>query len=169
VTAPLHEFAVSVAWTGNRGTGTSARRGFDRTAEVRVEGLGVGRDPGVALGIPPIDVSAARAFHGDADRWNPEQLLLAALAQCHLLSYLYVCAREGVSVESYTDRVVGHLELRGETGSFVEARLRPEVVIGAGELALAESLHAEAHRLCFIANSVAFPVRIEPTVRAASR
>lgn len=152
--SPTHDFAVTVEWRGNHGTGTAQRRGFGRESLARADG------------VPDLPTSAARIFHGDADRWNPEQLLMASLAQCHLLSYLYVCARDGVVIESYTDHAEGRLEQRGETGSFREVVLRPVVTVSTPDLELATRLHAEAHELCFIANSVNFPVRVEPVVRA---
>ncbi|GGK19421.1 peroxiredoxin [Pilimelia terevasa] len=148
-----HQYAVTVAWTGDRGAGTTGYRSYDRTHVVTADGP------------PPLAGSADRAFHGDADRWNPEQLLLAALAQCHMLSYLHLCAVGGVVVTGYTDRAEGAMRAGREGGSFTSATLRPEVVVadpGMCERALA--LHADAHRACFIAASVNFPVAHEPTV-----
>jgi organic hydroperoxide reductase OsmC/OhrA len=155
--ARTHGYETEVVWTGNLGTGTDSYRSYARTHEV------------AAVGVPPIQGSADRHFRGDADRWNPEQLLLAALAQCHLLSYLAVCAMNGVVVTAYTDRAVGTIEETGDGGGhFTEAVLRPAVTVAAAEMAeKARSLHEEAHRLCFIANSVNFPVRHEATVTVA--
>ena len=147
-----HSFAVSVEWQGNRGTGTSGYKDFSRTVEVRSEGKHA------------ILASAAKTFHGDAERWNPEEELVAALAQCHLLSYLHVATQAGVIVESYTDAATGTLRTNPDgSGAFVEVVLRPVVSISAGDPRTAEQLHADANRLCFIANSVNFPVRHEPT------
>jgi organic hydroperoxide reductase OsmC/OhrA len=86
-----HHFAVSLEWTGNRGSGTSDYRAYGRDHVVRAEGK------------HEIRGSSDRIFHGDADRWNPEELLIAALSQCHLLSYLHVAASNGVVVTDYTD------------------------------------------------------------------
>ncbi len=150
-----HLFLASLTWTGNRGTGTSATRAFGRDHVVSVAGK------------PDIHGSAARVFHGDVDRWNPEEMLIAALAQCHLLSYLYVAVRNGIVVESYEDAAQGTLVTTPDGGGrFREVVLRPVVTISAGDPLLATTLHAEANRLCFIASSVNFPVRHEPVVRA---
>lgn len=145
-----HSFAVSVEWTGNRGTGTSGHRDFGRDNTLTTEGR------------PPLLGSAARVFHGDADRWNPEETLMAALVECHLLSYLYLAAKNGIVVESYTDAATGSIQTRGEAGRFTEVVLRPRVTISSGDPDLAQSLHDEAERICFIAQSVNFPVRHEP-------
>lgn len=150
-----HEFAVSVEWTGDRGSGTSGPRDFGRDHRVS------------APGHPDLVGSAARPFHGDASRWNPEEMVIAALAQCHLLSYLYAATRAGVVVTGYHDDAQGTLRVEADgSGRLVDAVLRPRVRVAA-DPELAESLHAEAHRLCFIANSVAFPVRIEPSTELA--
>jgi len=148
-----HRFAASVAWTGNRGPGTSGYRAYGRDHVVSVAGK------------PDLHASAARVFHGDADRWNPEEELIAALAGCHLLSYLYVAVAHGIVVEAYEDAAEGTLATTPDGGGrFTEVVLRPVVTISAGDPDVARRIHAEASRLCFIASSVNFPVRHEPTV-----
>ena len=152
-----HHYAVRVTWTGNRGTGTSHYRSYGREHTIS------------AAGNDPIAGSADPTFHGNAERWNPEQLLLSALSQCHMLSYLHVAVRAGVSVVAYTDEAIGTLEQAGDGGHFTSATLRPRVRISdASQLELAESLHAEAARLCFIAASVAFPIGVEPVTDATA-
>ena len=101
-------------------------------------------------------------FKGDAERWNPEQLLVASLSQCHLLSYLYAATKAGVVVTAYEDDATGLLRTEGETGQFESVTLRPVVTISGSDPELAMSLHEEAARNCFIANSVNFPVHHEP-------
>lgn len=149
-----HDFTVSVEWIGNRGSGTSGARDYGREVAVTADGK------------PAIDGAAARVFHGDATRWNPEELLIAALGECHLLSYLYAAMRAGVVVTAYSDAPTGTLEVDGDgAGRFREVVLRPVVTIAHGDPEIAAGLHAEAARLCFIRNSVSFPVRHEPTIR----
>ena len=76
-----HSYDVTVAWTGNRGSGTSGYREYGRDHEVAVSG----DEAGDASRPQPIAGSSDSAFRGDPGRWNPEQLLTAALAQCHML------------------------------------------------------------------------------------
>ncbi|MER5865464.1 OsmC family protein [Kitasatospora sp. NPDC002040] len=154
-----HTYTVRVEWTGNTGTGTAGHRSYARAHEI------------TARGLPAIQGSADPAFHGDPSRWNPEQLLLAALAQCHLMSYLYFCAADGVVVTAYTDQPVGTLTRSGVSGQFSEAVLHPVVEVAeAGMVDRALALHTDANRACFIANSVNFPVHHRPvvTVRAGA-
>ncbi len=141
-----HTYEAAVTWTGNRGTGTSGYREYDRTHEV----AGDGRD--IIAG------SADPAFRGDPARWNPEQLLVASLSQCHLLWYLHLAAEAGVVVTGYVDAA---------RGTMVEDR--PEVTVAEPDMTeRAQQLHEQASALCFIARSVNFPVRHESTVTVAT-
>jgi organic hydroperoxide reductase OsmC/OhrA len=151
-----HHYAVQVSWTGNRGTGTSHYRQYGREHTVE------------AAGKHLIEGSADPTFHGDAGRWNPEELLLAALSQCHMLSYLHAATRSGVTVVDYVDDAAGTMEQTADGGGrFTSATLRPRVTItDASQVELAESLHKEAARQCFIASSVNFPVAHEPVIAA---
>jgi organic hydroperoxide reductase OsmC/OhrA len=118
----------------------------------------------VIPGLPVLKGSADPTFHGDRERYNPEQLLLAALAQCHLLSYLHVAVKHGVVVTAYRDEASGLMRLnRDGSGQFERVTLRPRVTVAdAGQVELAGRLHHEANQVCFIARSVNFPVDHEP-------
>ncbi|MCW5954260.1 MAG: OsmC family protein [Propionibacteriaceae bacterium] len=151
-----HHYEIHTTWQGDLGTGTSGYRAYSRASEVTAAGK-----------LHPIAGSSDRPFHGDPERWNPEELLLAALSQCHMLSYLHVATRHGIVVTGYTDHAVATMHQAGDGGVFTEAVLRPVVTIAAGDADLAGRIHAEAGRLCFIASSVSFPVRHEPTIRVA--
>jgi organic hydroperoxide reductase OsmC/OhrA len=154
----MHSYDVSVTWTGNRGTGTSAFRAYDRDHDVAADGR------------PVIAASSDPLFNGDPARWNPELELVAALSQCHMLWYLHLCAVAGVIVTSYTDNAGGTMAEDDDGGGrFTEVVLRPQVAIAsAGMAEAAASLHSEAHAKCFIASSVNFPVRHEPVITVTS-
>jgi organic hydroperoxide reductase OsmC/OhrA len=154
-----HHYELAVRWTGDRGQGTAAYDAYDRDYEAS------------APGKPLLYASADPHFRGGADRYNPEELLVAALSGCHLLSYLHLCADAGVTVVGYEDRPGGLMTIGpGGVGRFVEVTLRPLVTIlepEATEAALA--LHPEAHHRCYIASSVNFPVRCEAEVAVSTR
>ena len=151
-----HHYAMTLEWTGNRGTGTSAYRAYGRDHVIS------------AVGKPTIAGSADRTFHGDADRWNPEELLLAALSQCHMLSYLHVATLHGVVVTGYVDAATGTMQQTDNGGGhFTSATLRPVVTISGGDASLARAIHQEASEKCFIAASVNFPVLHEPQIVVA--
>ncbi len=155
---PRHKYEILTRWTGNLGSGTSAYRAYSRDHEVQ--------GPGKA---GPILGSSDPTFRGDSKRYNPEELLVASLSTCHLLWYLHLCADAGVVVVEYVDAAEGTLVVNEDGGGrFTEVILRPEATITRAEdVQAALELHREAHRLCFIANSVNFPVRHVPTVKSA--
>jgi len=151
-----HGFEVAIQWTGNRGEGTATYRSYGRDHRIHADGK-----------RHEIEGSSDRVFRGDADRWNPEELVIAALAQCHMLSYLHVAAMNGIVVVDYRDDASGTLQQEGDGGRLIEATLRPVVTLAAhhdeADAGRAEALHGRANELCFIANSVNFVVRHEPT------
>jgi organic hydroperoxide reductase OsmC/OhrA len=152
--AKTHTYEVALTWTGNTGTGTSAYGAFERSVDASAEGK------------PVIPGSADPAYRGARDRWSPEELLVVSLSQCHMLWYLVLCAKEGVVVTDYVDHASGILsETPDGGGHFEEVMLRPEVTIAtADRIERAIALHERAHDLCFVARSVNFAVRAEPTV-----
>lgn len=153
-----HHYELTVRWTGNLGTGTSAYRGYSRDHDIEVPGL------------PVLKGSSDPTFHGDRTRYNPEQLLLAALSQCHMLSFLHAAVKHGVVVTEYTDKAQGTMRLnRDGSGQFETVTLRPAVtVLDAAHVELVDELHNEANKLCFIARSVNFPVLHSPVTRSES-
>jgi organic hydroperoxide reductase OsmC/OhrA len=152
-----HHYTVDVAWLGNRGTGTSGYREYGRENTIS------------AAGKHPIDASADRTFYGNADRWNPEELLVAALSECHMLSFLHVAVQHGVVVTDYTDAAEGTMLQVGDGGHFTGVTLHPVVTVTEPiDDGLLAALHHEASQKCFIANSVNFPVRHEPRVIVAA-
>ena len=149
-----HHYETTIEWLGNRGTGTSGYRDYGRELLLTAEGK------------HPIEGSADRTFHGNADRWNPEDLMVAALSQCHMLSYLHVAVRCGVVVTAYTDTASGTMEQTDDGGGrFTSVTLRPVVTVAsAGMVDVAMEAHQEASEKCFIANSVNFAVHHEARV-----
>ena len=152
-----HRYAVTVTWTGNTGAGTSGYREYERQHEIS------------AAKKPSIAGSSDPAFRGDPTRWNPEELLVAALSACHELWYLHLCAEAGIVVSAYVDHAEGVMEETADgSGRFQSVTLRPNVTIASGsDLATARALHDVAHTKCFIANSVNFPVHHEAEISVA--
>lgn len=146
-----HRYALTVRWTGNLGSGTSSYRGYSRDHDVEIPGL------------PVLKGSADPTFHGDRERYNPEQLLLAALSQCHMLSFLHVAVKHGVVVTGYEDQAEGLMRTnRDGSGQFESVTLKPRVTTAAPVAdELFQELHRGANAVCFIARSVNFPVRHE--------
>jgi organic hydroperoxide reductase OsmC/OhrA len=152
-----HGYSVRSSWTGDRGTGTSGYRDYDRLVTMSIPGK------------PDLLASADKPFRGDPSRWNPEDLLLASLSECHLLSYLHACVTVGVVVVAYDDDASATMVEDGRGGgAFREVVLRPVVTVAEASMTdAAQAAHHQAHEWCFIANSVNFEVRVEPVVRVA--
>src|SRR5690349_6614764 len=146
-----HAYAIAVEWTGNKGTGTSGYRAYERAHTISAEGK------------PVILSSSDPSFRGDPSRYNPEDLLVGSLSSCHMLWYLHLCSAGGIVVTGYLDRAEGVMvEDASGGGRFASVTLRPEVTLAAGmNEAAALAAHHEAHEKCFIASSVNFPVAVE--------
>lgn len=145
-----HRYSVDVQWSAAGGEGTKSYRSYRRDHTIVVEGK------------PEILASSDPVFRGDRSRYNPEELLVASLSSCHMLWYLHLCSINSTTVLEYRDRATGTMREDSDgSGRFVGVVLRPEVVLAAdADSTRALALHKEAHRLCFIARSVNFPVEI---------
>ena len=152
---PTHDYALAVSWTGNRGRGTANATAYDRDHLV------------TAPGKPDLSASSDPSFRGDPERWNPEELLVASLSSCHMLWYLGLAAASNVTVTDYVDSPTGVMTEQSDgSGQFVEVTLAPVVTVADSSMVTrAEELHAEAAAKCFIARSVNFPVRHNPTTQ----
>lgn len=150
-----HGYSSSLLWEGNLGTGTSDYETYGRRYRIRIDGK------------PDLVGSADPMFRGEPALHNPEDLLLAAISSCHMLSYLALCARKRISVLTYEDAATATMVLTPDGGGhFTEATLRPRVTVAAAaDLEAAARLHEQAHHLCFIASSCNFPIHCQPQVR----
>ncbi len=148
-----HDFPARVVWTGNTGTGTSAYKAYERTWDLAVEGKDV------------VHCSNDPMLGGDPTKYNPEDILIAAISSCHMLWYLHLCSQAGIIVTAYEDNAIGigESEPSGK-GRFIEAVLRPSITISAGDPEKAKEIHNEIHQYCFIARSVNFPIRHEAKI-----
>ena len=149
-----HSYQLTLQWTGNTGQGTLNYKAYDRSYEIEVRGK------------PVILGSSDSTFRGDRTKYNPEELLVASISSCHMLWYLHLCADAGIVVTDYRDRATGKMcETKNGGGRFTEVILQPEITITAeSNLEQAKQLHHQAHELCFIANSVNFPILTRPSI-----
>ena len=132
--------------------GTSNYRSYGRDHEIRGEAK-----------AESILGSADPAFRGDADRYNPEELLVASISACHMLWFLHFSAEAGVAVTSYTDSATGTMRINADgSGEFTELVLHPHIESSPTvSLDVLLALHERANTYCFIARSVRFPIRCE--------
>ena len=149
-----YNYLIKLKWTGNLGTGTQTYRDYSRDHVISVEGK------------PDLEASSDKAFRGNAERYNPEEMLVASVSSCHMLWYLHLCAVNGIIVIDYTDKAKGKLiENSDGSGRFEEIALYPTIVVSEKHMIeKALALHHDANKMCFIANSLNFPVKHFPMI-----
>jgi organic hydroperoxide reductase OsmC/OhrA len=154
-----HNYKLTVKWTGNNGTGTSNYKEFERSHSILVDNK---------VEIPG---SSDPAFRGDKTKHSPEDLFVASVSSCHMLWYLHLCAVAGIIVTEYIDHATGiMIETANGGGKFTEVTLNPTVTIT--DLSMTEKaneIHKKANELCFVANSVNFPVHHKPTCKTKNK
>ncbi len=150
----IHTYELKLRWTGNTGPGTTSYTAYERNFRIQ------------AAGKPEIEGSSDPHFRGDERCYNPEELFVSAIAGCHMLWYLHLCAVNGVVVTRYEDQPKGSMEVAATGGGrFLEIILRPTITLS--EVRMKEQafvLHHKAHELCFLAASVNFPISIQPKI-----
>src|SRR5687768_12151709 len=149
-----HRYTATIEWIGNQGAGTLDYRSYSRNHTISIDGK------------PIIEASSDSAFRGDPSRHTPEDLLVSSLSGCHMLWYLHLCAVNGVVVVDYTDEAVGEMSENNDgSGQFTKVTLHPRVMVSDPRMIeKAAALHGDAHRMCFIARSVNFPMFHVPEV-----
>ena len=146
----MSEHHATVEW--ERGAAEFEYRSYSRDHTWTFEG-------GVRVGA-----SSSPEYLGSRNRVDPEKAYVAALASCHMLTFLAIAARKRLVVDRYEDAAVGFLE-RNADGKLAVTRvvLRPRVSFGGRPPSPEglEKIHALAHKECFIANSVRTSVTVE--------
>jgi len=156
---PLHTYSATITWTGAGTAGTASYTSYSRNHEVELPGK------------PVLLGTSDPAFRGEPGRYTPEELLVVALSQCHMLWFLHLASTTGITVTSYVDQAGGTMRVEAQgAGQFTNVVLRPRLELGStttrtGEPVtdeLVADVHARAHQHCFIARSVNFPVHVDP-------
>lgn len=147
-------YTAEIKWTGNKGVGTEQYHSYDRDHEISVDQK------------PSLFGSADPGFLGDKTKYNPEELLLSSLSACHMLWHLHLCAKQKVVVVNYKDHADRELRLFANgSGKFKPVTLNPLVAVTTEWLVpMATKLHEDAHKMCFIANSVNFHILHLPKI-----
>ncbi len=149
-----HVYKTTIEWLGNMGKGTETYSAYNRNHKLSIQNK------------PSVHMSSDKTFRGDALKYNPEDLLVAAISSCHMLWYLHLCADNGIVVTAYTDNATGTMQtLENGSGHFTGVALHPEIQItNIDKIDVAYALHTEAKKMCFIANSVNFAIEHIPKI-----
>ena len=143
-----HRYPLTLSWTGN-----SLEAGYNRIATLSNDLK------------PSIPVSSAPEFSGDPASWNPEDLLGSALATCHMLTFLALCAKARVEVVGYEDHAESVLDTVDKVTRITQVHLRPVIRVPRGtSMAKVVELFEKSHKYCFVANSITCQAVLEPRV-----
>lgn len=152
-----HHYEVNIKWTGNKGTGTSGYAEYERSHIIS------------AKNKVDILASSDTAFRGDATKYNPEDLLVSSVATCHMLWFLHLCSDAGICVTDYIDNPKGVMIEAVEGGHFTSITLNPlATVTKVEDIDRLAEIHNVAHKKCFIANSLNFPVIVNSSGKTAT-
>jgi organic hydroperoxide reductase OsmC/OhrA len=117
--------------------------------------------------------SVVPAPHSNPAHVDPEEAFVAAIASCHLLTFLHLASREGFEVLRYDDEAVGQMTKNERRVSWVSSVvLHPRIAYAGGKRPSAEqelALHERAHEQCFIANSVRTEITVSPCSEATRK
>ncbi len=143
-----HQYPLTLSWSGN-----TLADPYNRDAVADAEDK---------LSLP---VSSAAEFGGSVQRWNPEDLLGAALSTCHMLTFLALCAKTKIEVNGYEDQAVSVVDTVEKVTSVTEIHLNPTIRVARGtNVEKVVELFGKAHKYCFVANSLKTKVLMRPTV-----
>ena len=147
-----HEYQTNLTWTGNQGEGTKKYNSYTRDYSIKI------------LNKAVIQGSSDPAFLGDANKHNPEDLLVSSISSCHMLWFLHLASTKGIVVVNYTDNATGvMIEQEDGSGYFESVTLNPVVAItDASRVEETNELHQLANKYCFISNSLNFKVKHQP-------
>jgi len=150
-----HEYRATIVWTRNPSEDFSKGR-YSRAHEIRFDG-GITITGSASPSVVPLPFSREDAV-------DPEEMFVAALSNCHMLTFLDLARRAGVMIDSYEDEALGVMErIAPQRMAITKVTLRPKIAFGgnAPDQAKLDELHHQAHELCFIANSVKTEVKVE--------
>ena len=147
-----HHYKLKVNWYGATDAGNENLRTYDRSHSVSLEGK------------PELHLTTDDGTVGDQSKLNPEELLVSAVASCHMLSFLYLCSRKKIVITSYEDNATGLLIERSKGKSGIEeVVLNPVFTVADDSMKeKAVEMHHTAHDFCYIANSVNFEIKCNP-------
>lgn len=147
------KYNIGLSWLG--GVNKDKNYRYDKTYELSFKNK------------PSIKGSADVVFHGDKNLYNPEEMLLAALSSCHMMSFFYLCGINKIEIKSYVDSPQGFLEINTNgSGQFKNVVLEPTIILSEKEdLVKMATLFKQASDYCFIARSCNFEIAHLPNFR----
>ncbi len=120
-------------------------------------------------GKPDLETSSPPEFKGDAGFWTPEELFVASVNLCTLMTFVAFAQRKQLDFVSYESAAEGVLEFVESKYRFTEIILRPHLLLKSeSEVGLARQILDDAHRACLVSNSITATVKLAPEIRIAA-
>jgi len=133
--------------------------------DVRIAGGPEGHATLASSGVPDLPTAAPLDFDGPGDAWSPEQLLVAAVEACFLLTFRAVAQASGIAFTSLSVEGEGVVDRASGGMRFTEIILRPRIALPAGiDVVRVRRALEKAERMCLVAASLSTPIRLEPDI-----
>ena len=130
-------------------------KAYPHTYSVSAQGSAIGAVPVVSQGLPAIETAPPPEFDGPGGVWSPETLLVAAIANCFILTFRGVSRGAHFTWEELEARVDGTLERVSGSTQFTRYTTRATLTVKAGtDHAKARELLERAEKICLVANSL---------------
>lgn len=144
----MHDFPITLRWQGS-----TADKDYSKDHEVRAEGR------------PAIPASSAAQYGGNPAMWTPEDLYAAAVANCHMLTFLALAAKARLDVRRYDGNAMAALDDDAKPPHITRVTLSPTIRIAPGtDEAKVRLMFEKAHKYCFIAQSVKAEIVLDPVI-----
>ncbi|HEY7540803.1 MAG TPA: OsmC family protein [Methylomirabilota bacterium] len=133
--------------------------------EVQIAGGPLGRASLSSPGVPDLATAAPADFGGPGDAWSPEQLLLAAVESCFVMTFRAIAQASRIDFTSLAVDGQGIVDRANGGMRFTAIVLRPRLVLPAGaDPARAQRALEKAEKACLVSASLSTPIRLEPDI-----
>ena len=118
---------------------------------------------------PDVEISSPPDFKGEAGFWTPEDLFVASVNSCIMMTFVAYAKHKALEFMTYESEAEGLLESVDGKYRFTEIVLHPHVSVKSPEdLERAREILDQAHKSCFVSNSITGTVRVFPDIRVDS-
>ena len=117
-------------------------------------------------GLPSVCFGAPPEFNGREGSWSPEQLLVASVNTCYMLTLVAIAENSKIALISLTSSAKGKLEkVQGAGYQVTEIRIKPKVVVAsAKDVERVSRIIEKAKQNCFVSNSIKSTITVEPEI-----
>lgn len=119
-------------------------------------------------GLPALSVMPPREFDGPGDQWSPEDLLMASLSSCLVLSFKAIAKASRFEWQSIKANASGSLDKVDRTVKFTKATITVDLTVKSNDdIEKGHALLQKAEATCFVSNSLNVEIHLEPSVVCA--